>query len=205
MTQTTNQKANNSIIFTVSNGILGVDQLPANAAVLTKNINKKINGVTQTFSEFIAITGIKRTTPEAIVLPLLALFVADAQTRNGLKTSFEFVSVNGATIPTKLNFKSNYTKWLATNAIFRTDSNGELRSSLICDEGVKLNHTNLSIKRNSPLLTEQGEALSALLKQTAKAIVAQANLKQNIIDTASAIYTQATTTEKAATTTEKAA
>ncbi len=184
-------KTNANIVFNVINGIAGVTPMPANAAVLLRETSKRVDGEQIKVTEFLAVTGIRRTTPDAIVLPLLALMVADAQERNGLSQTFKIVAVNGTDYESKLNFASNYTRWLSGNTIYRTDSDGQLRASLTCEEGMILRKTNLCVKKTSPMLTAEGDVLSELLKNAAKAIVRQANLKSNIIERARNAYNAA--------------
>lgn len=183
--------ANNNIKFNVTFGELNVNTMPANAAVLLRNAKKRIDGEMQEVTEFMAVEGVRRASGDGIILPLLALMVADAQERNGFATAFKIVVVNGEQIETKITAKSTFTRWLAGNVVYKTDSDGNLKNALTLDEGLLLRHTNLSVKKTSPLLTAQGDALSELLKTTAKAIAKQANIRTAILTKAENMYNAA--------------
>lgn len=187
----TNKTNNNEIKFNVTFGTQGVTPLPANAAVLLRNTKKRIDGETVEVTEFMAVEGVKRISGDGILLPLLALMVADAQERNGFAVAFKVVKVGTEEIETKLTAKSTFTRWLAGNVVYKTDSNGNLKSDLTLDDGLLLRHTALNVKKTSPLLTATGDALAALMKTTAKAIAKQANLRTSILAKAENIYNDA--------------
>lgn len=187
----TNKTNNNEIKFNVTFGTQGVTPLPANAAVLLRNAKKRIDGKTVKVTEFMAVEGVKRISGDGILLPLLALMVADAQERNGFAVAFKVVKVGTEEIETKLTAKSTFTRWLAGNVVYKTDSNGNLKSDLTLDDGLLLRHTALNVKKTSPLLTATGDALAALMKTTAKAIAKQANLRTSILAKAENIYNDA--------------
>ena len=187
----TNKTNNNEIKFNVTFGTQGVTPLPANAAVLLRNAKKRIDGETVEVTEFMAVEGVKRISGDGILLPLLALMVADAQERNGFAVAFKVVKVGTEEIETKLTAKSTFTRWLAGNVVYKTDSNGNLKSDLTLDDGLLLRHTALNVKKTSPLLTATGDALAALMKTTAKAIAKQANLRTSILAKAENIYNDA--------------
>lgn len=188
----------NEIKFNVTFGTLHTDAIPANAAVLLRNAKKRIDGEMQEVTEFMAVEGVRRTSGDGIILPLLALMVADAQERNGFAVAFKVVKIGSEEIETKLTAKSTFTRWLAGNVVYKTDSNGNLKSDLTLDEGLLLRHTSLNVKKTSPLLTASGETLAALMKTTAKAIAKQATLRSSIFDRAERIYNDATANEKGA-------
>ena len=190
-TNKTNKTNNNEIKFNVTFGTQGVTPLPANAAVLLRNAKKRIDGETVEVTEFMAVEGVKRISGDGILLPLLALMVADAQERNGFAVAFKVVKVGTEEIETKLTAKSTFTRWLAGNVVYKTDSNGNLKSDLTLDDGLLLRHTALNVKKTSPLLTATGDALAALMKTTAKAIAKQANLRTSILAKAENIYNDA--------------
>lgn len=192
-----NKTNGNEIKFNVTEGVLGVTPLPANAAVLLRNAKKRVDGDTVEVTEFIAVEGVKRISGDGIILPLLALMVADAQERNGFAVAFKVVKVGTNEIETKLTAKSTYTRWLAGNVVYKTDSNGNLKSDLTLDDGLLLRHTALNVKKTSPLLTATGDVLTALMKTTAKAISKQANLRTSILAKAESIYDTAVGNEPA--------
>lgn len=191
MAKTNKSNSANEIKFNVTFGELNVNTMPANAAVLLRNAKKRIDGEMKEITEFMAIEGVRRTSGDGILLPLLALMVADAQERNGFATAFKIVVVNGEEIETKLTAKSTFTRWLAGNVVYKTDSEGKLKNALTLDDGLLLRHTNLNVKKTSPLLTAEGDALSELLKTTAKAIAKQANLRTSILAKAENMYNTA--------------
>lgn len=191
MAKTNKSNSTNEIKFNVTFGELNVNTMPANAAVLLRNAKKRIDGEMKEITEFMAIEGVRRTSGDGILLPLLALMVADAQERNGFATAFKIVVVNGEEIETKLTAKSTFTRWLAGNVVYKTDSEGKLKNALTLDDGLLLRHTNLNVKKTSPLLTAEGDALSELLKTTAKAIAKQANLRTSILAKAENMYNAA--------------
>lgn len=184
----TNKINSSAIKFNVTEGVLGDTPLPANAAVLLRNAKKNVDGKMVEETAFIAVEGVKRISGEGIILPLLALMVADAQERNGFAVAFKVVKVGTTEIETKLTAKSTYTRWLAGNVVYKTDSNGNLKSDLTLDDGLLLRHTALNVKKTSPLLTATGDVLTALMKTTAKAIAKQANLRTSILAKAESIY-----------------
>lgn len=192
MAKTNKSNSANEIKFNVTFGELNVNtMLPANAAVLLRNAKKRIDGEMKETTEFMAIEGVRRASGDGILLPLLALMVADAQERNGFATAFKIVVVNGEEIETKLTAKSTFTRWLAGNVVYKTDSDGKLKNALTLDDGLLLRHTSLNVKKTSPLFTAEGETLSALLKTTAKAIAKQANLRTSILAKAESMYNAA--------------
>lgn len=211
---------NSAINFNVTFGTLrrkntrGVweqlDRVPANAAVLLRECKQRVDGETLDAVEFMAVEGVRRSTKDATILPLLALYVADAQVRNGFASDFKIVVVNGSDVETKLTAKSAYTRWLGGNTIHRTNSEGEIKDDVTLDPGLLLRHTSLNVRKTSPLLTAKGDELKELLKTTAKAIAKQANMQSTIIKTAKAMYNaavdaKAETPETDATETEKVA
>lgn len=198
----TNKNNNNSIVFNVTFGDYAIkgkrtsEVLPANAAVLLRDCTKYVEndeGVKErvAVTEFMAVEGVRRSSHDAIILPLLALMVADAKVRNGFAKDFKSVTVNGKTIDTKISAASAFTRWLSGDVIFKTDSDGNLKSDLTLDPGLTLRKTDLNVKKSSPLLTSEGVELAELMKTTAKAIGKQANLRTNILAKAESIYNDA--------------
>lgn len=182
---------NNAIKFNVTFGTKGADTMPANAAVLLRNCRKRIDGELVEVTEFMAVTGVRRTKGDSIMLPLLALMVADAKVRNGFATEFKSVTINGKTIDTKLVAKSTFTRWLSGESVYKTDSEGRLSNELTVDDGMLLKHTALNVRKTSPMLEAEGDELTELLKVTAKAIAKQANLRSLILKTAKTIFNAA--------------
>lgn len=186
-----NNTNNSAIKFNVTFGTKGTDAMPANAAILLRNCRKRIDGELVEVTEFMAVTGVRRTKGDSIMLPLLALMVADAKVRNGFATEFGSVTVNGKKIDTKLVAKSTFTRWLSGESVYKTDSDGALSSELTVDDGMLLKHTALNVRKTSPLLTAEGDELTELLKLNAKAIAKQANLRSLIFKKAKSIFNAA--------------
>lgn len=186
-----NNTNNSAIKFNVTFGTKGTDAMPANAAILLRNCRKRIDGKLVEVTEFMAVTGVRRTKGDSIMLPLLALMVADAKVRNGFATEFGSVTVNGKKIDTKLVAKSTFTRWLSGESVYKTDSDGALSSELTVDDGMLLKHTALNVRKTSPLLTAEGDVLTELLKLNAKAIAKQANLRPLIFKKAESIFNAA--------------
>lgn len=193
-TNKTNNANSNAIVFNVTFGdykVAGQEthvNLPANAAVIFRDCRKRINAELVDATEFMAVTGVRRTKTESVMLPLLALYVADAKVRLGFATEYGSVTVNGKTIDTGLTAKSAFTRWLASNAVYKTDGDGVLKNEITTDNGLLLKHTALMIRKTSKLLTAEGDELTALLKTTAKAIAKQATLRSLILKSAKTIF-----------------
>ena len=130
-----NTNNTNATKFNVTFGIFGIDAVPANAAVLLNECRKRINGKLESVTEFMAVEGVKSTKNEDLVLPVLAVMLADARKRGGFASDFKVVVVNGENIETKLTAKSAFTKWLKGNVIYKSNSQGELNKALVLDEG----------------------------------------------------------------------
>lgn len=186
-----NNTNNSAIKFNVTFGTKGTDAMPANAAILLCNYRKRIDGKLVAVTEFMAVTGVRRTKGDSIMLPLLALMVADAKVRNGFATEFGSVTVNGKKIDTKLVAKSTFTRWLSGESVYKTDSDGTLSSELTVDDGMLLKDTALNVGKTSPLLTAEDDELTELLKLNAKAIAKQANLRSLIFKKAKSIFNAA--------------
>ena len=122
-----NTNNTNATKFNVTFGILGIDAVPANAAVLLNECRKRINGKLKSVTEFMAVEGVKSTKNEDLVLPVLAVMLADARKRGGFASDFKVVVVNGENIETKLTAKSAFTKWLKGNVIYKSNSQGEFK------------------------------------------------------------------------------
>ena len=56
-----NNTNNSAIKFNVTFGTKGTDAMPANAAILLRNCRKRIDGELVEVTEFMAVTGVRRT------------------------------------------------------------------------------------------------------------------------------------------------
>ena len=175
--------------FTVVEGEKGTVTLPPYAVVLTRESTRKGEKVTR----YLAVTGARRQTTAAQVLPLLILLVAEARAVHGYNSAWRYLTINGEQIDTRLMQKSIYGRYLSATQIQLTDANGEIRPGVsITFDGQKLNTTPLKIKKSSPLLTATGAKLTALLKHTAQATAAAATYRKEILANAKAMHAAAT-------------
>lgn len=181
----------NATKFNVTFGIMGIDTVPANAAVLLNECRKRIDGELKSVTEFMAIEGVKSTKNEDLVLPVLAVMLADARKRGGFASDFKVVVVNGENIETKLTAKSAFTKWLKGNVIYKSNSQGEFNKALVLDEGMHLRNTALRVTEKQPLFSAKGDSQRVLLFQTAKAITKQATMFKDIMGEAKSIFNAA--------------
>lgn len=172
---------------------MSIDTVPANAAVLLNECRKRIDDKLKSVTEFMAIEGVKSTKNEDLVLPVLAVMLADARKRGGFASDFKVVVVNGENIETKLTAKSAFTKWLKGNVIYKSNSQGELNKALVLDEGMHLRNTALRVTEKQPLFNAKGDAQRVLLFQTAKAITKQATMFKDIMGEAKSIFNAAYT------------
>ena len=181
--------------FNVVFGIKGVDAIPANAAVLLNECRKRVDGELKTVTEFMAIEGVKSTKTTDLVLPVLAVMLADARKRGGFASDYKLVVVASQEIATKLTAKSAFTKWLKGNVIYKSNSQGELNKALVLDEGLHLRNTALRVTDKQPLYAASGEAQRVLLFKTAEAIVKQSSMFSGIIAEAKSVFNAAYATE----------
>ena len=173
-----NAVANNNI--ELINGIVGINDIPANAAVLVRSCKKRINGEFTECNEFLAIQGVKSTSKEDLIIPVLALLVAEAKVNGGFNSAFSKVTINGEEIKSGISAKSKFTKWLNTNALYKSNKDGQLTKALVLDNDMRLRNTAFKVGKNSPLLTAKGNDLKVLMWHTTKAIIKQATLFKDV-------------------------
>lgn len=184
--------------FNVTFGVRGYDTIPANAAVLLNERKMRIDGEMKSVTEFMAVEGVKSTKNTDLVLPVLAIMLADARTRGGFANDFKVCVVGSQKVETKLTAKSAFTKWLKGNVIYKSNSNGELNKALVLDEGLYLRNTALRVTERQPIYEAKGDTLRVLLFKTAEAITKQATMFKDIVGQAKSIFNAAYTTEKPA-------
>lgn len=206
MSNTTN-KTNSNEKFNVTFGTRGTDAIPANAAVLLIDAKERqLDGTYKPVQKFMAVNGVRSTKPTDIILPLLAVMLADARKRAGFNSAYKIVIVSGKETKSGIIAKSTFTRYLNGTEIFKSDSNGELTRSLTLDDGLKLRGTALAVKEKQAIFNATGNDLRVCMYKTAQAIAEQATMRKDILKAAKAIYEEATTVEtKAAAKTEKAA
>lgn len=181
--------ANNSAgKFNVTFGVLTYDAIPANAAVLLNERKMRIDGEMKAVTEFMAIEGVKSTKNTDLLLPVLAVMLADARKRGGFASDFKVVVVGSNKVETKLTAKSAFTKWLKGNCVYKSNSAGELNKALVLDEGLFLRNTALRVTDRQPIYAATGDVLRVLMFKTAEAIVEQATMFKDIIGTAKSIF-----------------
>ncbi|MBO5630523.1 MAG: hypothetical protein J5965_15780 [Aeriscardovia sp.] len=182
--------------FNVTFGVRGYDAIPANAAVLLNERKMRIDGELKSVTEFMAVEGVKSTKTTDLVLPVLAIMLADARTRGGFASDFKVAVVGSQKVETKLTAKSAFTKWLKGNVIYKSNSQGELNKALVLDEGLYLRNTALRVSDKQPIYTATGDTLRVLLFKTAEAITKQATMFKDIVGQAKSIFNAAYTAEE---------
>lgn len=189
----TNQVANNNSVakFQVTFGVMGYDAIPANSAVLVNERRMRIDGELKSVTEFMAIEGVKSTKNTDLVLPVLAVMLADARTRGGFANDFKVVTVGSNVVETKLTAKSAFTKWLKGNVLYKSNTSGELNKALVLDEGLHLRNTALRVSEKQPIFSAKGDTLRVLLHKTSEAICKQANMFSDIVGEAKSIFNSA--------------
>lgn len=194
-----NNQANVATKFNVTFGVQGYDAMPANAAVLLNERKMRIDGELKSVTEFMAVEGVKSTKNTDLVLPVLAIMLADARTRGGFASDFKVCVVGSQTVETKLTAKSAFTKWLKGNVVYKSNSQGELNKALVLDEGLYLRNTALRVSEKQPIYSASGDTLRVLLFKTAEAITKQATMFKDIVGQAKSIFNAAYTEAKPAT------
>lgn len=162
----------------ITTGILGVNDIPTNAAVLLKTKTNKDN---EQITEFLAVEGVKSPKPIDIVIPLLALYVADMRARNDFREQFGISYVlNGEPIKSGIAAKSLFTRFLSGNAIYKSDNKGELTKGLTLDDGLTLRNTALKVSVKHAVYMADGQHIAPAMYLHAKAIIAQCTMITNI-------------------------
>lgn len=187
----TNKMSNTNSTFNVTFGIKGYDAIPANAAVLVNECTKWIGGEKKKVTEFLAVSGVKSTKQTDLLMPVLAVMLADARRRGGFASDFKVVAIGSTTVETKLTAKSAYTKWLKGNCVYKSNSEGALTRALVLDEGVLLRNTALKVSEKHGLYASKGDTQRVLMHKTCEAIVAQATMFSGIVSDAKAIFNDA--------------
>lgn len=177
--------------FNVTFGIVGIDAIPSNAAVLLNECKKRVQGELKSVTEFMAIEGVKSTKQTDLVMPVLAVMLADARKRGGFASDYKVVVVAKQEIVTKLTAKSAFTKWLKGNVIYKSNSEGALNKALALDEGLRLRNTALRVTEKQPIFAASGDVLRVLLFKTAEAITKQATMFKDIIGEAKSLFNAA--------------
>ena len=188
MAKTANNKQSVASKFNVTFGVRGYDAIPANAAVLLNERKMRIDGEMKSVTEFMAVEGVKSTKNTDLLLPVLAIMLADARTRGGFANDFKVVVVGSSKVETKLTAKSAFTKWLKGNCVYKSNSAGELNKALVLDEGLFLRNTALRVTDKQPIYTATGDTLRVLMFKTAEAITKQATMFKDIVGTAKSIF-----------------
>lgn len=142
-------------------GILGVNPIPANSAVLVKATTKQTN--------FVAFHGVRSTKPYDIVLPVLTSLLGE------YFSATRFVDEYGKVNEEKsgIDALKPFAKFLSGSIIYKSDSNGRMTKGLILDEGLKLSQTALRINDKQLITTASGSVLKSAIYNQVKAIVGQ--------------------------------
>ena len=177
--------------FNVTFGILSHDNVPANAAVLLNECKKRINGELQSVTEFLAIEGVKSTKETDLIVPVLAVMLADTRERAGFASEYKVCILDGAETDSKIRAKSLFSKYLRSNVVYKSNSEGALNKALVLDDGLRLSGTSLKVTEKQPIFSAKGNELRVIMHQTAQAVCRQATMRKDIIGKAKAIYTTA--------------
>ena len=187
-----NNQSVNGAKFNVSEGVYGIDAIPANAAVLLREVTvwDKSAGKRVPVTLFYAIEGVKSTKPKDIVMPVLAVCVAEAQRIAGFKTKFSIVKIKGIDKKTGIRESSVFTTtWLKSTHIHKSDASGNLGKGLELEGGRTLKKTALSVHPTDEICTtEDNDVLRVLMHKTAEAVCEQATMFKAIIESASRIF-----------------
>lgn len=142
-------------------GVIGVNPIPANSAVLVKATTKQTN--------FVAFHGVRSTKPYDIILPILTSLLGE------YFSATRFVDEYGKVNEEKsgINALKPFTKFLSGSIIYKSDSNGQLTKGLILDEGLKLSQTALRISDKQLITTASGSMLKSAIYNQVRAIVDQ--------------------------------
>lgn len=173
-----------------------IDAIPANAAVLVNECKKRVDGELREVVEFMAVEGVKSTKNTDLVMPILAVMLADARTRGGFASEYKVVTVGSKSVETKLTAKSAFTKWLKGNVVYKSNTQGALNKALVLDEGLRLRNTALRVTEKQGIYDAKGDVLRVLMHKTAEAICKQANMFSNIMGEAKAIFEASYATPK---------
>lgn len=165
-----------------------LNEVPANAAVLLNERKMRVNGEMCEAVEFMAVEGVKSTKTTDLVMPMLAVMLADARTRGGFASDFKVVTVGSKEYETKLSAKSAFTKWLKGNVFYKSNTQGELNKALVLDEGLLLRNTALRVTEKQPIYEAKGDVLRVMMFKTAEAICKQASMFTDIVGTAKSIF-----------------
>ena len=142
-------------------GVIGINPIPANSAVLVKATTKQTN--------FVAFHGVRSTKPYDIILPILTALLGE------YFSATRFVDEYGKVNEEKsgINALKPFAKFLSGSIIYKSDSNGQLTKGLVLDEGLKLSQTALRINDKQLITTASGSMLKSAIYNQVKAIVDQ--------------------------------
>ena len=149
-------------------GVIGINAIPANSAVLVKATTKQVN--------FVAFNGVRSTKPYDIVLPILTSLLGEYY--SATKFVDEYGKVNEEN--SGINALKPFAKFLSGSIIYKSDANGNLTKGLILDEGLKLSQTALRITNKQLITTASGSVLKSAIYNQVKAIVDQCTPFSNI-------------------------
>ena len=142
-------------------GVIGVNPIPANSAVLVKATTKQTN--------FVAFHGVRSTKPYDIILPVLTSLLGEYF--SATRFTDEYGKVNEE--KSGINALKPFAKFLSGSIIYKSDSNGQLTKGLVLDEGLKLSQTALRINDKQLITTASGSILKSAIYNQVKAIVDQ--------------------------------
>lgn len=189
----TNETTNNSVMtLNFVQGTVGKNAIPANAAVLISE--RKVYNLQTKERElvrlFLAVEGVKSTKTTDLIIPVLALMLAEARQRGGFESRFGTIKVHGEDLKTGLrDSQCRFSAFLKGNVLYKSNSQGELNKALVLDNGLTLNKTVLAVKKSQAIYSEERpDVLRTLLFTQAEGVQEQATLMKSVTETARAIF-----------------
>ena len=148
----------------------------ANVIILAKQTTTTRNGEVSTSVRYIEVCKVGKTDSLAIVQTLLKYCIAEHFVCSDFENDFADTKIQQAKI---------FNKFLTTNTIYRTNSEGKITNALISE--VPFSQTALKIKGVHTIVTCEKNNLKAAIYNHAKAILSQCNYLRLIIDKVGAI------------------
>ena len=172
MNANTNTNTNATINVTtinVKNTQLNDLRVSANSVLLLQQTTSATNNV---FIKGVAISGLKNTEAMTIIKHLLTAICAEYRVRNNFNNEFSTLKINGKDEQTGLTAKSLFARYLNTNVIYRSDSNGKIANAIEI-AGQTLKDTALKVTNKHLIATCNRNDLRAVIHHQAKAVLAQ--------------------------------
>lgn len=202
----------------VTLGIVGMDAIPANAAVLQRDTTAWVEEpqadgstkkVKKSVTAFMAVGPVRSTRKDDIILPVLAYFVSEARNLTDFRNAFEVVTVKGKAYATGIKRAVSLATYLNTDTIFKSDGQGVCSKGVSLPLGTTFSRTDLKVKpislgenltdkqrtdrmaKNPLLFTDDMDVLKAVMRTTAKAVAKNADFQTDILTDAQKYYSAA--------------